>query len=193
MDIEVRKTVVCVEEINHENGPELATPLKVGFAAIVVKNPYAGRYVEDILEMMDALKPTGLMMAQKLIDALGGDPKKIEAYGKGSIVGEAGELEHGALWHVPGGYAMRELLGDALAIVPSTKKMGTLGTRLDIPMHHINAAYVRSHFSALEVGVTDAPKQDEIIFALVMGTGPRPHERVGGLKASEISKNDGLR
>ena len=193
MDIDVRKTVVCVEEIKHENGPVLATPLKVGFAAIVVKNPYAGRYVEDILEMMDALKPTGLEMAQKLIDALGKDPTKIEAYGKGSIVGEAGELEHGALWHVPGGYAMRELLGDALAIVPSSKKMGTLGTRLDIPMHHINAAYVRSHFSALEVGVTDAPKQDEIVFVLVMGTGPRPHERVGGLKASEISKNDGLR
>ena len=124
---------------------------------------------------------------------LGGDPSKIEAYGKGAIVGEAGELEHGALWHVPGGYAMRELLGDALAIVPSTKKMGTLGTRLDIPIHHINAAYVRSHFSALDVGIGDGPKADEIVYALVMSTGARPHARVGGLEASEISQHDGLR
>ena len=75
----------------------------------------------------------------------------------------AGELEHGALWHVPGGYAMREILGDAKAIVPSTKKVGGPGTRLDVPVTHINASYVRSHFDAIEVGVPDAPRADEIV------------------------------
>jgi hypothetical protein len=107
-------------------------------------------------------------------------------------VGAAGELEHGALWHVPGGYAMREVLGGAKAIVASTKKVGGPGTHLDIPITHINASYVRSHFDAMEVGVNDAPRADEILLALVMTTGPRVHARVGGLKASEIKGEDGL-
>jgi len=110
-----------------------------------------------------------------------------------AIVGAAGEIEHGALWHVPGGYAMREILGGAKAIVASTKKVGGPGTRLDIPITHINASYVRSHFDSMEVGLTDAPCADEILLALVMTTGPRVHARVGGLKASEIKGEDGLR
>jgi hypothetical protein len=191
--IEVRKYGTVVEEIWHEGGTPVSTPLKMGAVAAVLKNPYAGRYVPDILPMMDALKPFGLEMAKRLIAALGGDAKKIEGYGKGAIVGSAGELEHGALWHVPGGYAMRELLGDAKAIVPSTKKVGAPGTRLDVPITHINASYVRSHFNAMEVGLADAPRADEIVLILVMTTGARVHERVGGLKASEIKGQDGLR
>jgi hypothetical protein len=127
------------------------------------------------------------------VTALGGDPKAVEGYGKGAIVGAAGELEHGALWHVPGGYAMRDVLGGAKAIVVSTKKVGGPGTRLDIPITHINASYVRSHFDAMEVGIADAPRADEIVLALVMTTGARVHARVGGLKASEIKGEDGLR
>ena len=102
---------------------------------------------------MEALKPLGLEMSNRLVDALGGDPAVIDGYGKGTIVGEAGELEHGALWHVPGGYGMREVLGDSRAIVPSSKKVGGMGARLDVPIGHINAAYVRSHFDAMELGV----------------------------------------
>jgi hypothetical protein len=132
-------------------------------------------------------------MAKDLIAALGDNAKAIEGYGKGAIVGSAGELEHGALWHVPGGYGMRELLGNAKAIVASTKKVGSPGTRLDVPVTHVNASYVRSHFDAIEVGITDAPRADEILLALVMTTGPRIHARVGGLKASEIKGEDGLR
>ncbi|MGE4244722.1 MAG: amino acid synthesis family protein, partial [Parvibaculaceae bacterium] len=120
-------------------------------------------------------------------------PDIVEGYGKGSIVGTGGELEHGALWHAPGGYGMREVLGGAMAIVPSTKKVGGPGTRLDVPVTHINASYVRSHFDAIEVGIVDAPRADEILFALVMTTGARIHARVGGLKASEIKGKDGLR
>ncbi len=142
---------------------------------------------------MKDLEPLGLEMSKRLVAALGGDASVVESYGKGSIVGEAGELEHGALWHVPGGYAMRALLGDAKAIVPSSKKLGGLGTKLDVPIGHINAAYVRSHFDAMEVSVPDAPRANEIVFALVMTTGGRVHERVGGLKASDVKGEDGLR
>jgi hypothetical protein len=159
----------------------------------VIRNPYAGSYVPDIAGFMDDLKPLGLEMAKSLVRVLGGDPKVVEGYGKGAIVGSAGELEHGALWHVPGGYAMREILGGAKAIVASTKKVGGPGTRLDVPVTHINASYVRSHFDAVEVGLADAPRADEILLALVMTTGSRIHARVGGLKASEIKGEDGLR
>jgi Amino acid synthesis len=192
-EVRVRKRLIAVEEIFHEGGPVAATPLRRGAVLAVIHNPFAGRYVEDITGFMDDLKPLGLEMARALIASLGGGPKAIEGYGKGAIVGSAGELEHGALWHVPGGYAMRELLGDAKAIVASTKKVGGPGTRLDVPVTHVNASYVRSHFDAMEVGLADAPRADEIALALVMTTGPRVHARVGGLKASDIKGEDGLR
>ncbi|MCY4191883.1 MAG: amino acid synthesis family protein [Rhodospirillaceae bacterium] len=191
--IAIRKIVTATEEIRHEGGPEPAVPRCRGAITVVMKNPYAGRYVEDIVPMMEALTPVGLDMAGQLIKALGGDASRIDGYGKGAIVGEAGELEHGALWHVPGGYAMRELLGDARAIVPSSKKVGGVGTRLDVPITHINASYVRGHFDAMETGVADAPKADEIAFILVMSIGSRIHDRVGGLKAAAIKGEDGLR
>ncbi len=191
--IEIRRVHITVEEIFHEFGPPPAVPLLRGACCAVLKNPFAGRYVADILPMMAELNPVGLEMAQRLVAALGGDASRIAGYGKGSIVGSAGELEHGALWHVPGGYAMRDALGGAKAIVPSAKKVGGPGARLDIPVTHINAAYVRSHFDAMEVGVPGSPVADELVFVLVMTTGGRIHERVGGLKASEIKAMDGLR
>lgn len=191
--VKVRKISTQVEEIYHEKGPVLDTPIKRGSIVVVLENPYAGGYVEDITPFMDALKPLGLKCAKQLIEALGGDPEKITSYGKGAIVGEDGELEHGATWHVAGGYAMREALGEALAIVPSSKKVGHMGSRLEIPIHHKDAAYVRSHFDAMEVGLPDSPRRNEILFALVMTTGGRPHARLGGLTAEGISARDGLR
>jgi hypothetical protein len=192
-DVKVRKFLVSVEEIHHEGGPVSAVPPRRGAVLAVIENPYAGAYHADIQPFMDDLKPLGLLMAQKLLAALGGDPKAIEGYGKGAIVGEAGELEHAALWHAPGGYAMRDVLGGAKAIVPSTKKLGGPGTRLDIPVTHVNASYVRSHFDAIEVGVPDAPKANEMVVALVMTTGARVHARAGGLAARDIKGEDGLR
>jgi hypothetical protein len=192
-EVAVRKKLTAVEEIFHEGGPVALAPLRRAVALAVIRNPYAGAYVVDIAGFMDDLKPLGMEMANSLVAALGGDASAVQGYGKGAIVGSAGELEHGALWHVPGGYAMREVLGDAKAIVASTKKVGGPGTRLDVPITHINAAYVRSHFDAIEVGLADAPRSDEILLALVMTTGARIHARVGGLKASEIKGQDGLR
>lgn len=217
--IEVRRVFTHVEQIHHEFGPVAARPLIRGAIGVVMTNPFAGRYVEDILPMMDALQPVGIDMAQRLRAAMGVPAERIEGYGKGAIVGAAGELEHGALWHVPGGYAMRELLGwhgdrvacaagkpgaavapgaqaqtqNALAIVASAKKVGAPGTALDVPLTHINAAYVRSHFDAIEVRVPGAPAADELVFILAMSTGPRVHARVGGLKAADIAQWNGLR
>lgn len=191
--IEIRKFATFIEEIFHEGGPVASKPLKMGAIAAVIRNPFAGRYEPNILPMMDQLRPLGLEMSKRLARALGGDLTAIEGFGKGAIVGAAGELEHGALWHVPGGYAMRDLLANAKAIVPSTKKIGVPGTRIDIPVTHINASYVRGHFMAMEVGLSDAPRADEMMLILVMTTGPRIHDRVGGLKATEIKGEDGLR
>jgi hypothetical protein len=159
----------------------------------VIANPYAGRHEPDIEGFMEDLAPLGASMARRMVEVLGGDPSVVQGYGKGAIVGAAGELEHGALWHVPGGWAMRGILGDAKAIVPSTKKVGAVGARLDVPVTHINASYVRSHFDAMEVGLSDAPRADEIALILVLTTGPRVHARVGGLKAEDIKGVDGLR
>ncbi|MGR6467812.1 amino acid synthesis family protein [Rhizobium sp. PAMB 3182] len=189
----VRKKAIIVEEIFHEGGPVPGRTLKRAACLAVIKNPFAGQYVEDIAGFMDDLNPLGLEMAQDLVNALGGDASVIQGYGKGAIVGSAGEIEHGALWHVPGGYAMREILPNSAAIVPSTKKVGGPGARLDVPVTHTNASYVRSHFDAMEVGLNDSPKADEILLALVMTTGARIHERVGGLKHADVKGEDGLR
>ena len=216
--IHIRRTFTHVEDTFHEFGPPAAVPLRRGAIGAVLANPFAGRFEPDILPMMDALQPVGIAMAQQLLTAMDLPAERIESYGKGAIIGAAGELEHGALWHVPGGYAMRELLGwkgdrnayvqgaaqaaaqgstaqpgNALAIVPSTKKVGAPGTALDVPLTHINASYVRSHFDAIEVRVPGAPLADEIVFILVMSSGARVHSRVGGLKAADIAHWNGLR
>ena len=190
--VEVRKRLLVLEEIFHEGGPPRSDPHRRGAVLAVIRNPFAGRYEPEIQGFMDDLRPLGLEMAHQLAAALGG-ADRIEGYGKASLVGAAGELEHGALWHAPGGYAMREVLNGAKAIVPSAKKVGTLGTAIDIPLHHINAAYVRSHFTAIEVRVQDAPRSGEIVYILAMSAGPRIHARVGGLAASEIKGEDGQR
>ena len=189
----IRKLASQVEEIFHEGGPPARIPQRRAAMLAIIENPFAGRYVEEISGFMADLQPLGLMMAERLLALLGGDAQKIEGYGKGAIVGAAGELEHGALWHVPGGYAMREVLGGAKAIVASAKKVGGVGARLDVPITHINASYVRSHFDAMEVGLSDSPRAGEILLALVMTTGGRVHARLGGLAADQIKGEDGLR
>ncbi|MDX2546957.1 amino acid synthesis family protein [Streptomyces sp. WI04-05B] len=189
--IDVRRTAVTVETIHHEGGPRVDEPLRLASAAAVVRNPFAGRYEPDLLAFQTELRSLGAVLATELVELL--DAKNVEAYGKGAVVGVAGELEHGALWHEAGGWAMREVLGEPKAIVPSTKVVAATGYRLLIPLHHIEAAYVRSHFNTIEVGIQDAPRPDEILYALAMATGGRVHARVGGLTAAEITVHDGNR
>lgn len=212
--IDIRRVFTQVEQIFHEFGPTPAQPLIRGSIGVVMANPYAGRYEPDILPMMGQLESVGVHMAQRLLHAMDVPLAQIATYGKGALIGEDGEMEHGALWHVPGGYAMRELLGwkgdraayrngeadkskgqhgNALAIVPSTKKVGGPGATLDVPLTNINASYVRGQFDAIEVRVPGAPQANELVFILAMTTGYRIHERVGGLRAENISAWDGLR
>lgn len=191
-DFPVRKVILQVEEIVHEGGPPPATPRLRGAVLAVCANPFAGAFHLDLQAAMEDLKPLGLRLTDRLIAALGG-VAGIDGYGKGALIGEGGEAEHGALWHVPGGYAMRERLGESRAIVPSAMKLAAMGATLDIPLGHINAAYVRSHFDAITVSVPDAPRAGEIVFALAMARGPRVHSRMGGLEAWQVKGEDGLR
>lgn len=188
----LRKTMIFVEDIHHDGGAVADPPRRRAAIVALVKNPFAGTYAQDLQTAMEKLKPLGLMMTDQLIAAMGGIAG-IDGYGKAGLVGEGGELEHTALWHVPGGYAMRERLGDAKAIVPSAMKIGGVGTRIDVPLGHINAAYVRSHFDAMEVGVPDGPKASELLFALAMSRGGRIHHRMGGLQVEDVTGTDGLR
>jgi len=189
--ITIRKRSLTVETIYHEGGPVADKPLRLAAACAVVRNPYAGRYEPDLLPFMAELRSLGKLLAEELVATLGKD--NVQAYSKAAIVGVNGELEHGAVWHEAGGWAMREALGDPKAIVPSAKAVAHTGYRLMVPLHYIHAAYVRSHYNSFEVGIQDAPRPDEILFALVMADGGRIHARLGGLSTDKVSVHDGQR
>lgn len=189
--IRIRKRVLSVETIHHEGGPPAAVPLRMAAAGAIVANPFAGRYEPDLLPFMAELRTLGRELAEEAAGVLGKD--RVEAYGKAAIVGVNGELEHGAVWHEAGGWAMRSVLGEPKAIVPAAKAVASAGFRLMVPLHYIHAAYVRSHFNTMEVGVQDGPRPDEIFFALAMADGGRVHQRLGGLRKDQVSVHDGQR
>lgn len=189
--IEIRKRSLTIETTYHEGGPVAEKPLKLAAACAVIRNPYAGRYEENLLPFMAELRTLGTLLSQELVDTLGKD--NVEVYSKAAIVGVNGELEHGAVWHEAGGWAMRSVLGEPKAMVPAAKAVAATGYRLMVPLHYINASYVRSHFNTMEIGIQDAPRPNEILFALVMGTGGRVHSRLGGLTKDQVSVHDGQR
>ena len=196
--VKLRKYVATVEETRHDGGPVLARAVTKAVVGGVIANPYAGRYVEDIQPMMKALEPLAVDLTERVMKLLGTKGSELEAYGKGAIVGLAGELEHAALWHQPSGFGIRHAIhqskGDgAKSIVPSTVKVAAAGASIDIPLHHVTAAYVRSHFDAIEFCVPDGPKPDEIVFIVAASIGGRPQARVGGLTPAEIKLGDGQR
>lgn len=184
MTYEIRKTVVTVETIHHDGGPRVDKPLRIVVAAAVVANPFAGRYVEDLMPWMNGLKPLSTQLTNMGLEALGAKPSDIQVFGKGAIVGVDGELEHGAMWHAPGGGGMKDVL-DTPGWVAGGKMMGALGARLQIPMVYIRSQWVRSHYNTIEIGIYDAPRPKELVFALAMGTGPRVHARLGGLTTEQ--------
>lgn len=190
--IRIRKRALTVETTFHEFGPAPEQPLKMAAAMAVVANPYAGRYEPDLMPFMAALRGLGKELALDLVDALGG-VDKVEVYSKAAVVGLNGEMEHGAVWHEAGGWAMREVLGQPKAMVPANKAVAGAGYRMMVPVQYIHASYVRSHFNSMEIGIQDAPRADEILFALVMGTGGRLNSRLGGLLRENVKGDDGQR
>ena len=191
-DFALRKIGLQIEETRHEGGPLVLPPPVRGAIYANCRNPFEGRYEPDLLPAMEALKPLALDLTDRLVAALGGR-EGLDAYGKGALVGEGGEAEHGALWHVAGGYGMRERLGECRAIVPSVMKIGGMGATLDIPLGHLSAAYVRSRFDAITVACADGPRAGEVLFALAMARGGRIHSRMGGLELDQVKGEDGLR
>lgn len=189
--IEIRKRSLTIETIYHEGGPAPAKPLRIAAACAVVRNPYAGRYEPDLLPFMAELRSLGTLLATELVETLG--KGNVEVYSKAAIVGVDGELEHAAVWHEAGGWTMRAVLGEPKAIVPAAKAVAATGYRLMVPLHNIHACYVRSHYNSVEIGIQDAPRPKEILYALVMGTGGRIHSRLGGLTQENISVHDGQR
>lgn len=192
--MEIRKIVTVVEETHKDGEKAVAKPTRKASVAAVIKNPFAGRYVEDLTELSEIGEQLGRMLAEKAVKALGIAKEEANSYGKGAIVGEKGELEHAAaILHPRMGKPFREEVGGGKAIIPSAKKLGGAGTGLDVPVHYKDAAFVRTHYDAMEVRLPDAPRADEIVVAIVVTDSGRPHPRIGGLQVSEIKGEDGLR
>lgn len=194
MRAKIRKIVTVVEETQREVDRPIDPPTRRAAAIAVIANPFAGRYVEDLAELIDIGEELGQMLGERAVKALGIDPTRAESYGKAAAVGENGELEHAAaILHPKLGAPLRKVLGKGAALIPSAKKRGGPGTTLDVPLGHKDAAFVRSHFDAMEVRIADAPAANEIMVAVVVTDTGRPLPRIGGLKVSEIKGEDGLR
>jgi Amino acid synthesis len=196
VDMKIRKLVVCVEETYIEMGQTLSkeTPQKRAVAMAVIDNPYANKYSENLDLLISAGEALGELLGRECVKALRIQPGQAHSYGKAAIVGESGEIEHAAaILHPKLGAPLREAVEKGAALVPSAKKMGTLGTVIDVPLGHKDAAFVRSHFDAIEARVSDAPRANEIVVAVAVTTSGRPLARIGGLQVSEIKGIDGLR
>ena len=190
----VRKLVVQVDETRREMGRDVSPPTRRALAMAVITNPFAGRYVENLDELMAIGETLGGLLGQRCVQALGIAPDQAQSYGKAAIVGEAGELEHAAaILHPKLGAPLRLAVEKGAALVPSAKKQGGLGCAVDVPLGHKDAAFVRSHFDAIEARIADAPRADEIVVAVAVTDSGRPLPRVGGLQAHEAKGVDGLR
>ena len=194
MTANIRKLIVQVDETRKEMGRDITPPTRRAVAIAVIENPYAGRYSENLDELIAIGEELGALLGQKAVAALGIAPGDAQSYGKAAIVGESGELEHAAaILHPKLGAPLRVAVEKGAALVPSAKKRGTLGTAIDVPLGHKDAAFVRSHFDAVEARVSDAPRGNEIVVAVAVTDSGRPLPRIGGLKLSEIKGEDGLR
>ena len=194
MPANIRKLVVQIDETRKEMGKTIEPPTRRAVAIAVIENPYAGRYSESLDDLIAIGEELGALLGQKAVKALGIEPGQAQSYGKAAIVGEAGELEHAAaILHPKLGAPLRVAVEKGAALVPSAKKRGTLGTAIDVPLGHKDAAFVRSHFDAVEARVSDAPRANEIVVAVAVTDSGRPLPRIGGLQVSEIKGEDGLR
>ena len=194
MTAQIRKIIVQVDETRLEMGRAVTPPTRRALAMAVIANPYVGRYSENLDELIAIGEELGALLGQKCVQALGIEPGQAHSYGKAAIVGEAGELEHAAaILHPKLGAPLRAAVEKGAALVPSAKKLGGMGTAIDVPLGHKDAAFVRSHFDAMEARVSDAPRAQEIVVAVVVTDSGRPLPRIGGLQVHEIQGQDGLR
>jgi hypothetical protein len=194
MSAEIRKIVVQVDEVHREMGRPINPPTRRALAMAVIRNPFAGQYMEQLDELIAIGEELGALLGQRCVQALGIEPAQAQSYGKAAIVGEAGELEHAAaILHPKLGAPLRRAVEKGAALVPSAKKQGGVGTAVDVPLGHKDAAFVRSHFDAMEARVADAPRAGEIVVAVVVTDSGRPLPRIGGLQVGEIVGQDGLR
>ena len=194
MKAEIRKIAIFVEETRREAGQEIAPPTRKAAAAAVISNPYAGKFVEDLGDLIEVGAELGGLLGEKCVAALGITAGEAESYGKAAMVGENGELEHAAaILHPKLGAPLRKAVEKGAALVPSSKKMGSMGQVLDVPLGHKDAAYVRSHFDGVEIRLNDAPRANEILVAVAVTDSGRPLPRVGGLEARDAKGEDGLR
>lgn len=194
MKTAIRKLIVQVDETRVEMGQSINPPTRRAVAIAVIENPFAGRYEENLEQLSDIGAELGKLLGEKCVEALNIEPSQAESYGKAAIVGEGGELEHAAaILHPKLGAPLREAVEKGAALVPSAKKMGGLGTAIDVPLGHKDAAFVRSHFDAIEARVSDAPRANEIVVAVAVTDSGRPLPRIGGLQKHEIKGQDGLR
>lgn len=194
MPANIRKLIVQVDEVRKEMGQTIEPPTRRAVAIAVIDNPYAGRYSENLDELIAIGEELGALLGQKAVAALGIAPAEAQSYGKAAIVGENGELEHAAaILHPKLGAPLRTAVEKGAALVPSAKKRGTLGTVIDVPLGHKDAAFVRSHFDAIEARVSDAPRANEIVVAVAVTDSGRPLARIGGLQHGEVKGEDGLR
>ncbi len=183
-----------MEETQREMDRAVSPPTRKAAAVAVIENPCAGKYVEDLSELMTIGEELGELLTQRAVAALGIEGPKAESYGKAAVVGENGELEHAAaILHPKLGTPVRRALGKGAALIPSSKKRGGMGVVLDIPLGHKDAAFVRSHFDGMEVRLNDAPRANEIMVAVAVTDSGRPLPRVGGLAKDQIKGEDGLR
>jgi len=190
----IRKLLTIVEETHRELGEEIKPATRKAAAIAVIENPFAGRHVANLDELIALGEMLGGLLGERAVHALGIRPEQAESYGKAAIVGEDGELEHAAaILHPKLGAPLRRAVEQGAALVPSAKKRGGMGAAIDVPLGHKDAAFVRSHFDAMEVRVPDAPRRDEIVVAVVVTDSGRPLPRIGGLQVSEIVGKDGLR
>jgi hypothetical protein len=194
MKAQIRKLLVTIDETHAEGGRPVSPPTRRALALAVIRNPYAGTYSDNLDELIAIGEELGELLGQRCVQALGIAPGAAHSYGKAAIVGEAGELEHAAaILHPKLGAPLRKAVEKGAALVPSAKKRGGMGTPIDVPLGHKDAAFVRSHFDAIEARVTDAPFANEIVVAVAVTDSGRPHPRIGGLQVSEIVGQDGLR
>jgi amino acid synthesis protein len=186
--IDIRRRVLTIDRSWHEGGPALAQPIRRGWAAAILANPFAGRYAETLVPFMDSLEPLAHEMTLEVLDALGAKPLEIDSYGKGSIVGVDGEMEHAAIWHSPGGAGIRRALGGGAAGVSGSMKVGPAGCTLDLSIGNMDAGNVRSHYDSIAVTIGDAPRPRELVVIVALATGGRPHARLGSLISAEEAR-----